>query len=301
MDRLTRSISDPRTLAKLAGLELAGPRTIVEGYVVGHAQEPVPRLLRRVRRAPRVRPRRRPQVRRLEGLRPRPTSSTSSSTRRRPTSSATCCSTPASRMRYALGGPRDASRLRPVRRRGAGLPGPAAAGQRRPGHLRRRRSGASCGRAASRRTSSRCSTCWTPRPAGAEDRPRPDLPRPGRAARSAAWSSSSATCSTTPARCWPGLKHLRHHRHEVSCCTSSTRPSWSSRSRRPTLFRGLEQLPEVLTDPRALREGYLDQLGAFLDRAASTAADAEHRLRAAADRRGPRRGPVELPGLAGAR
>ena len=31
-----------------------------------------------------------------------------------------------------------------------------------------------------------------------------------------------------------------------------------------TLFRGLEQFPELLTDPRSLREGYLEQVGTFL-------------------------------------
>ena len=32
----------------------------------------------------------------------------------------------------------------------------------------------------------------------------------------------------------------------------------------PTLFRGLEQTPELLTDPRSLRDGYLEQVTAFL-------------------------------------
>ena len=31
-----------------------------------------------------------------------------------------------------------------------------------------------------------------------------------------------------------------------------------------TLFRGLEQYPELLTDPRSLREGYLTELEVFL-------------------------------------
>ena len=32
-----------------------------------------------------------------------------------------------------------------------------------------------------------------------------------------------------------------------------------------TLFRGMEQLPELLTDPRSLREGYVAELTKFLD------------------------------------
>ena len=31
-----------------------------------------------------------------------------------------------------------------------------------------------------------------------------------------------------------------------------------------TLFRGLEQWPELLTDPRSLRDGYLEQVGTFI-------------------------------------
>ncbi len=30
------------------------------------------------------------------------------------------------------------------------------------------------------------------------------------------------------------------------------------------MFKGLEQLPDVLTDPRALRQAYLKEFGAFL-------------------------------------
>ena len=34
--------------------------------------------------------------------------------------------------------------------------------------------------------------------------------------------------------------------------------------RQTTLFRGLEESPEVLTDPRSLRQAYLDEFGKFL-------------------------------------
>ena len=34
--------------------------------------------------------------------------------------------------------------------------------------------------------------------------------------------------------------------------------------REATLFRGLEQWPDLLTDPRSLRDGYLEEVGAFL-------------------------------------
>ena len=32
-----------------------------------------------------------------------------------------------------------------------------------------------------------------------------------------------------------------------------------------TLFRGMEQMPELLTDPRSLRDGYLEQVRLFTD------------------------------------
>jgi len=32
-----------------------------------------------------------------------------------------------------------------------------------------------------------------------------------------------------------------------------------------TLFKGMEELGELLTEPRALREGYLEQLGIFTE------------------------------------
>jgi uncharacterized protein (DUF58 family) len=31
-----------------------------------------------------------------------------------------------------------------------------------------------------------------------------------------------------------------------------------------TLFKGLEQLPDVITDPRSLRKAYLEEFGKFL-------------------------------------
>jgi hypothetical protein len=34
--------------------------------------------------------------------------------------------------------------------------------------------------------------------------------------------------------------------------------------RQTTLFKGLEQLPEVVTDPRSLRKAYLEEFGKFL-------------------------------------
>lgn len=61
-----------------------------------------------------------------------------------------------------------------------------------------------------------------------------------------------------------GLKHLRHRRQEVIVVQVLDPAELDFPFRRPTLFRGLEQLPDVLTDPRTLRKAYLEKLGSFL-------------------------------------
>jgi uncharacterized protein (DUF58 family) len=61
-----------------------------------------------------------------------------------------------------------------------------------------------------------------------------------------------------------GLKHLRHKRHEVVVMQVLDRAEIDFPFQEATLFRGLEQLPELLTDPRSLREGYLEQVQSFI-------------------------------------
>ncbi|MFO0928732.1 MAG: hypothetical protein U0736_17210 [Gemmataceae bacterium] len=63
-----------------------------------------------------------------------------------------------------------------------------------------------------------------------------------------------------------GLKHLRHKRHEVIVMQVLDPAELDFPFQDATLFRGLEQEPELLTDPRSLRESYLEHLNAFLDR-----------------------------------
>jgi uncharacterized protein (DUF58 family) len=62
-----------------------------------------------------------------------------------------------------------------------------------------------------------------------------------------------------------GLKHLRHKRHEVVVFHVLDRAELDFPFREATLFRGLETWPDLLTDPRALRDGYLEQIGAFVE------------------------------------
>jgi uncharacterized protein (DUF58 family) len=61
-----------------------------------------------------------------------------------------------------------------------------------------------------------------------------------------------------------GLKHLRYKRHEVVLFHVMDRAELEFPFQDATLFRGLEQYPELLTDPRSLRQGYLDQVSSFL-------------------------------------
>jgi uncharacterized protein (DUF58 family) len=61
-----------------------------------------------------------------------------------------------------------------------------------------------------------------------------------------------------------GLKHFRHRRHDVVLFHVLDRAELEFPFRQTTLFRGLEQMPDVLTDPRALRKAYLDEFGRFL-------------------------------------
>jgi uncharacterized protein (DUF58 family) len=62
-----------------------------------------------------------------------------------------------------------------------------------------------------------------------------------------------------------GLKHLRHKRQEVIVLHVLDRAEVEFPFQEATLFRGMEQMPELLTDPRSLRDGYLEQLHLFMD------------------------------------
>ena len=63
-----------------------------------------------------------------------------------------------------------------------------------------------------------------------------------------------------------GLKHFRHRRHEVVLMHVLDPAELDFPFDQMMLFRGLEGLPEVLAEPRALRSAYLDELQKFLHR-----------------------------------
>jgi len=57
-----------------------------------------------------------------------------------------------------------------------------------------------------------------------------------------------------------GLQHLRYHKHEVVLFHVLDAAEIEFPFRHMTLFRGLEGLPEILTDPLGVRESYLKAL-----------------------------------------
>jgi uncharacterized protein (DUF58 family) len=67
-----------------------------------------------------------------------------------------------------------------------------------------------------------------------------------------------------PSAILDGLKHLRHKRQEVIVLHILDKAEVEFPFQEATLFRGLEQMPELLTDPRSLRDGYLEQVRAFV-------------------------------------
>ena len=66
-----------------------------------------------------------------------------------------------------------------------------------------------------------------------------------------------------------GLQHFRHKRHEVIIFQILDDDEIRFPFEDLTLFEGLEEMPELLSDPRALRDGYLEAFEGFTDRVRS--------------------------------
>jgi uncharacterized protein (DUF58 family) len=60
-----------------------------------------------------------------------------------------------------------------------------------------------------------------------------------------------------------GLRHLRYKKHEVMAFQVLDPQEITFPFEETTLFKGLEEAGELLTEPRALRDGYLEQLALF--------------------------------------
>lgn len=60
-----------------------------------------------------------------------------------------------------------------------------------------------------------------------------------------------------------GLRHLRYKKHEMIAMQVMDPQEIDFPFEDTTLFKGLEEAGDLLTEPRSLREGYLEQLGEF--------------------------------------
>jgi uncharacterized protein (DUF58 family) len=69
-----------------------------------------------------------------------------------------------------------------------------------------------------------------------------------------------------PEQILAGLKHMRYRRHEVIIFHVLDPDELQFPFRQTTRFEGMEELPHVLTEPRALRERYLEEVERFCDR-----------------------------------
>jgi uncharacterized protein (DUF58 family) len=67
-----------------------------------------------------------------------------------------------------------------------------------------------------------------------------------------------------PARILAGLRHFRHRRYEVVVFHVLDPAELDFPFRQTTLFKGLEGLPEILTEPHALRRAYQSEIQAFV-------------------------------------
>jgi uncharacterized protein (DUF58 family) len=61
-----------------------------------------------------------------------------------------------------------------------------------------------------------------------------------------------------------GLKHLRHRRHDVIVLHLLDPAEMDFPFQHVTLFKGLEALGDIVTEPRSLRAAYQKEVGAFL-------------------------------------
>lgn len=67
-----------------------------------------------------------------------------------------------------------------------------------------------------------------------------------------------------PASLALGLKRLHHRRHDVRVLQVLDPAELEFPFEEPTLFHGLEQLPDQMAEPRSLRQAYLDEFSSFL-------------------------------------
>ena len=130
-------------------------------------------------------------------------------------------------------------------------------------------------------------------PARREVGPRHRVPRPGRTLQEAGRGGDPLDLFDDVSRIMAGLKHLRHRRHEVIVFHILDPAELEFPFRQTTLFKGMEGLPEVLTEPYALlRLPGRDRRVSGRDQ--ERMPDDQYRLHPASYRPGARHGALEL-------
>ena len=92
-----------------------------------------------------------------------------------------------------------------------------------------------------------------------------------------------------------GLEMLWHRRHDVLVFHVLDDDEMNFPFAGTTRFEGMEDVPQLLCDPRALRDGYIEALEEYLVEGSPRLHPAGHRLLAGQDQRLPRRRPVQVP------
>ena len=100
-----------------------------------------------------------------------------------------------------------------------------------------------------------------------------------------------------PARIVTGLKHFRHRRHEVIVFHILDPAELDFPFRDTTLFKGMEGMADILTDPHALKRAYQAELGSFLKELEKGCRMVDIDYVPLAHRSEPGRRVVELPGV----
>ena len=284
-----QSYLDPRTLASLEGLDLQA-RLVVEGYVAGMHPSPYHGFSVEFAEHREYVPGRRHPPRRLEGL-VQDRQVLPEAVRGGDEPPAYLLLDTSESMAYASERQRLEAQVRPVRRRGAGVPGAPAAGLGRPGALRR--PGPAVPQAVGPAVAPEGvdPRAWTsPRRAEKSDMGA-DAARPGRAVQAARGDRrSSRTCSTIRRTIFAGpealppppprgdrLPHPRPRRDRLPV----------PQIRRCS--RGWRASPTCSPTPTPCVAAYQEELDGVPRRAQEGVPDDRHRLRSAADRPEPGR------------
>ena len=296
-----RRFFDPKVIARISRLDLRAQK-VVEGFIAGMHRSPVLRALRRVRPASRLRAAATTSATSTGRSGPRPTGSTSSSSRPRPTCGHRWSCDVSESMHYGAEKHRRAGTLNKYEYACTAaaclaLSGRPAAGLGRHDRVRRGRARRCCRREEAR------SCTWTPsckRSMPRKPRQKTDPTRSCgawprathgrgmiiivlRPARAIASPSSRAWKCSGPARHDMMVFHIMDDDELTFPFAGTTR------------FEGMEELPDLLCDPKSLREGYIEALEEYLIEVRRGCSRMGIDYSLVQTERLPRRGAVEVP------